>query len=773
MALRLVNTAPGDSSDPIKPEDHVHLGLKSEALTVQIGYTKVAAALSGLVHTGLLPEDAGFEKMDAAVDFVSFERLHPLTGVSASRALSVNDLVITKNSNNNGDLSVYEVSVPHISATQSMLGHFKFRKKTWTPYSPLWTNLSNVVGMVFGVEHGPMNTSATVFLQTGNKLVLAGPLQSYLAARPGQTVYTLNWEALSDDEEIELYVLFNSLASPRTVEVWAKLPADPGPVLLGSVLVSSLGQFPTPSSNINNNRAGITDTGKIFFGNAGRTGDVLQIEDWSFYPDFRIVMEDGVAQPNAEAAVLPDCPVEFRASKGLAPEALVPGRWIPDGALLPSAELVYQPGRRSEPVYLTHQKTGLGTSFFRKMEPRVAAEAAGNDDGFMIEAFVAGEVFSRAGDATGLGFEVDDGVSNHRLTFVESDARRTVGILKDQSAAQDLLTGYHLPDIDIDWTSLKLLRMVLDRRRGWLDLYADEALVLHQSLSGITLPPTILPGRVAFGHLESLDTSAKIHTAFLNYLPRYRAWESIDAVAPDASSDPELDFFKTLTGAGSAAFSSGKYQVVKSSVSVASKHTFYRAADFGEFKGGQLDFENQVVMYTDQDLRQFAPQVSTGTGVSIFLGNKKIDIGFYDCGIHGRKVGIIPGSGSAQDIIDQTALGRRFSADVDWTQTNQFRVVVKGFDRIEVYLGSVVNVPIITIPWQNDTDGFDLPNDITAPGFSFGHFSESTTSTTKWGFMRWGVSNGYEVATKMLFPDGLPKYLYGGKVLVRTNFTEG
>jgi hypothetical protein len=150
-------------------------------------------------------------------------------------------------------------------------------------------------------------------------------------------------------------------------------------------------------------------------------------------------------------------------------------------------------------------------------------------------------------------------------------------------------------------------------------------------------------------------------------------------------------------------------------------------------------------------------------------------LAFFDCGIGGRKIGVVPGSGSESDILNQTPLGIKFSSEVDWTVLNQYRVVVQAFQSIRVWAGSFMAEPLITIPWRNATDGFDLPLDVTTPGVAFGHFNHFTlpsSSTTKWKFFRWGHSNGYEVAVGQKFSSGVPSYAFGGKAFILSEFNE-
>jgi len=129
---------------------------------------------------------------------------------TVTKALSAGSIVLTKTSNNDGDLGIYELNIP-IHEGDSIMGYFKFRKKSAGlrttqigATSPTWWE------MYFGVEHGTFNTAAYAFLRnngSGGSIVFGGPLQSYNTARLGR----LN----------SLKTLIRLLAVPR--DGWASL----------------------------------------------------------------------------------------------------------------------------------------------------------------------------------------------------------------------------------------------------------------------------------------------------------------------------------------------------------------------------------------------------------------------------------------------------------------------------------------------------------------------------------------------------------------------
>ncbi len=901
MGLRLVNTAPGIVTDPIKPGQFLHLGLKSETQNVQLAATTVDVGYTSMANTGAFPEDdPSLTNLGVTHVFETSERRRPSTG-AVSRSLLGNSLVFTKTSNNNGDFGIYEAQIP-IHPGDSILAYFKFRKKTaWTPYNPDWCNLTNVVGMYFGVEHGTFNTAAYAFLRnngSGGSIVFAGPLQAYNTARGGQVELaqdldpvaggTQGWMGLADNAVIEIFIRINTYITPFRAELWTRIASTPAPVYQGSIPLGALGLF--PNTVFTNSRVGTSETATIFFGNIGRTGDILQLDDWALFPNYGTVVKDGVSTPFSEVEVLPDVPIRYKASTAIKPTDVRAGRWFPTtSGTTPVPSFFYQPGSFLNPLYLTLPKTGPGYMTFERTEPRLESLA----DGFMIESFISGSSETRIGDLVGPGFSVEDGANAYRLTMLQTTTARTFGILSSLVDVTDIANYYIVPG-NIDFRSLKLLRMTVDRRRSRVTLHIDDEKVLDlpinsqpqinsgvqivptTTLSGTTLtvdvsvdggtiwvphshtfplnlltvadivnalnadgvfigagpqqievlnrgdtfgirtvqagplmgiringgssaigtgklnltspsttfgiastfPPAPGPtGKVFFGHPIAASYDATLKMSSIGYLNRYLAWEGEDSLFPDSLGiESTRRFTLDSSGPGFTDMVAGEVVITKADFGSSSTKRFYkRNQSLTDVGGIQVDFSTYVPAYTDEFGQVGASNTAVGAGLTVFLGNKRVFLGFYDCGLSGRVIGIIPGTGTDLDIVNQTLLGVKFSAAVDWSRFNKYRLVIQAFKKIEVWAGTTVNEPIISIPWRNSVDGFDLPLDITSPGVAFGHFNFLTTpssSISKWGYVRWGHSNGYELAVSQKYPNGRPKYLFGGRAFIQSDFDE-
>jgi hypothetical protein len=112
VALRLVNTAPGESTDAIKPGQPVHMSLKSELLKVPLASALVHMGLSNVVHHNLLPEnDTVLPHLGAEITLETSERRRPIDGTTPISLVS-NSIVFTKSNLLDGELGIYEVRFP-------------------------------------------------------------------------------------------------------------------------------------------------------------------------------------------------------------------------------------------------------------------------------------------------------------------------------------------------------------------------------------------------------------------------------------------------------------------------------------------------------------------------------------------------------------------------------------------------------------------------------------------------------------------------------------
>lgn len=793
MGLVLVNTAPGAVPDPIKPGQSVQLGLRTNGggSDVISGDTQVWAGLSGIVNMGILPEnDPNLAALAVGTALQTSEHRLPVNA-TVPRTFSGNSLVFTKGDNSDFDKGIYELSFP-ITLDAPVLGYFKFRTRTaWTQFNPDWLNLTNVVGMYFGIEHQSYNTGLFAFLRQFSpghgSLVVGGPLPSFGGARPGQAEFSaFDWLALPNNSVVEMWLYFNTTGYPPpfsspyvpVVEVWTMRDGvDLAPVVQAIIPVGTLGTFQPPASNFSNYRFGPGGNAVLYFGNVGRTGDVLQLDDWALFPDFRFAVNGGEALPGCERAFSPDSPNQYFAENAVLPQKLNPGRWlsVPDaGFVFPPTSFVFQPGRKQTPQSVQLAKTLPFPAAFQKREPRLEERV----QGAMMEALMSGAQTSIVTDAFGAGLLIEDGAFQYAAVCLQTPTLTTIGIAKTSLGSVE--ADYYIPldshsnPLTIDWTSLHMVRLIVDRLRSKVALVIDETRVMEIAIGG-TFPASVSGlGRMMFGHIVLGSQTGSMDVSRLTYLNRYKAWEIIDQKVPnDVTVAP--GFSLHAVGASTVTLdhpspNATEALITKSDFGLSGTHCYEALSeDLAEVKGVQVDFQAKVLGYTDVTGAFFKSLTWTGAGVQLWLGNKRLHLGFFDAGTNGRVLGIVPGSGSINDIINQTTLGQQFSTPVDWTQDNLYRIVCAGYQGIHVWIGSFNGDPVISIPWRNDTFGFDLPLDATASSVAFGHFDDMASSQTAWKSIRYGVSSGYDMSVNLDYPNGFPRFLFGGKVQVRSS----
>lgn len=786
MALRLANTVPGALPDVFAPGSPVLLGLKDTTGSVRLGSLIVSAGASSIGYDSALPElSSKLSRLEADVSLVTTEHRQPAT-TSIARSIVGGNLRFSKTNNDDFEKCLYEVKFP-VQPVASMLGYVKFKTNTaWTLFSPDWCNLTSMAGPYFSFEHGSFNTALFAFLRdngAGGSLVLGGPMQSFASARPGQVEVGLNWLSLPNGTEVELWFFYNVNGYPSPfvpanipiIEVWARRAGvDTSPVLLTTVSVASLGTF--PKNTFPNFRNGQSNNALLTFGLAGKNGDVLEVADWGLFPDYRLSVHNGVSLPSTDLFVLPDGFLRYKASDSLLPTEVSPGPWFP--ALFapyvrPDASLFYPPGRKTVPYALNVQRKSINVGAFTREEPRLETGVTGA----VIEALMYGTQTTRVNDTFGSGISIDDGTNIFRVLLLETDTYRTIGISKGNFDFS--LAGYYLPSSPIDWSTPKLIRLSVDKTRGKVSLVVDGELVLEVSTAGTFPPSDGHGGRVMFGDLAPVDSRGFTRFVEVNYGPRFQSWEYTDQTLPTAAPYSWTQVGPANGAAASTIWWNGAPPNATSLVidkedplKNGSAIYYSKAEDFADTKGFFVDFETEFAYYADSSGHGFGSETAIETGLTIFLGNKVLKLRFFECGIFGKFIGIVPGSGTVQDIVKQTALGQRFSASLDWIKKTKYRLEYLPYHYIRVWAVTTLQEPLIDIPWRNIQEGFDLPVSVATPAIQFGHFSDETVSEVRWTYLRYGISNGYEISVKHKYDGELPPYLFNGPLFVRSEFDE-
>jgi hypothetical protein len=774
VGLRLVNTFPGSIKGPLLPGVAAHLGLKSETSKVSLSSLNVKMGMTSLVRGSSIPEDDQILRARGATVFLQTTERRVTVSNQIAAAIVSNSLHLQKNDDSDNNLCVYEISVP-INVRASALAHVRLRKSTWTTFAPDWVSLPNMTGVYLGLEHGGYGTALYTFLRNaggGGSLVVGGPLQTFGEARPAQAELTdFQWAALDDETTLDLWIYFNSVgyASPFSpahmpvAEVWTQRAGiDDSPVVQAIIPVADLDSFPSGRNYRPPNAEPVL---RLFLGNAGRSGDLVKIDDFAIYPDFRFAVRDGVALSNTILKSVPDVPLTYRATERRTPRDVAVGRWAVDG-LAPADALKFLSAERQAARHLSITKEVAGRMAYVKEEPAVEEV---NGEPSMIEAVLVAEPVAYDGVLFGGGIAIDDGESLYQVGMLKDGAFTTFGIAKVLEA-QTSLSGFHVPLAVYDLSIPHLVRLVVDRPRELVKLYVDEEIALSIDMTETFPASEDGIGKVRFGHVFDSASTGRLDVKLVNVLSSFISYE-VDDGLPDASTPAFVDE-STGDDDGSSDVVDDLLVITKADFTDTDVVRLHRQ-DYGlsDLGGLLLDFKARVVSFTDNKGTQFSPNSSTGVGVSIQLESKKLELVFVNCGVHGKKVGIVPGDGSIDDIIEQTDLGRKYSAPASWDELQNYRLVVRAGNLLELWAGNLAGAPILVVPWDVSSAGFGLPAVNDTPAIQFGHIQGTGSSISEWEYVRCGASRGFEVSVAPQF-DELHTYLFGGRALVLAEFDE-
>jgi len=772
LALRLVNTAPGDFVESFLPGTPVALSVKSETQFVRLASLKARLAVSNLVHksvngVAVFPEAHTDLLRYATVARETPERRRPIAAVPEVTAAGTS-LLIGEGSGG-VDQGLYEIST-ETKTYSDVLASVSFKvSQAWTTGLRYWNNLSDIAPLYAGFEYGIRNTGLFVALRaSGNgTLVVGGPLHAFSSARPLQAEYDIDWLSWADGSECTLY--FDVETATQSMNLWLMGPAHDAPMLVDSFLLGQLGPFEPDTSAFPQRRSGPSHALTLYFGNGGGVGDVVEITNYALYRQANWGIKSGEVGLGHGLRRRPDLPVVFRASDRILPTAKSLGMWRVGGTAPPAVSSWFQPGRRLTPLYSVLAKpanVGLASSTIFRSEPCLESAASG----FSLEAWMSGNVTGLTSVDTGVGLMVQDGTSAFVLTALDTQLQRTWGLLLDPGAVGEI-GAYAYPQnagvvVESEYRGLRLVRLTGDRQNDKLRVFVEDmdTPLLSIPLSQVTVPARNAGGRFEVGHVGAVVADGEVDVAAISYLNRYSAWESLDAVDPES-----VGFTFEATGSNGFSFSEVATISKEDFGTGADKYAFFVKEDrFTLLRGAQVDFRAQVVSYTDVDGTSGQASQWTGCGVTIYFGQEesplndffKLTVGFFDCGLHGRKIAIVPGAGSVADIINQTPLGRRHSADCDWLAMGSYRIVYQPYYKIEVYgPGLLKTDPLISIPWADFTPEQDV--DQRLPSIAFGSFEKEFAGTSKWAHLRWGVSSGYEIELTQQLQD--VETLLGGR----------
>jgi hypothetical protein len=705
-------------------------------------------------HPTNLPEtDEVLIAYGSEVSFRSMEHLSPEVSGVCTVAESSSSLSLTRVGGNPYGKSVYEVKQP-LPVSANVMGHVRLRKEAWPLSQPDWFYKANTASPYVGLRHNQYTSGVDVFFQGGGSpgLWIVGPLQAFQQVRYYEHFVAFDWVSLPNGTPIDIWIVvaadgFIPPASPAyapTAEVWA----GAGSYIPASRLVR------LPIGNFGLVPGGVAeDSVSLLFGNGSAVASTINIEDWGIYPDFRVAIDNGDPRTQHEVVFSAASPTTYRAATKKEPEGW---DFVASGAAT-SRTFGYQPGNRAASQALRVTKTGTGYARYERDEPILATATEAS-----LEVFCAGLPTTYDGNVFGAGIELDDGTHVFRVMMLrEGTGSYSLGLALDGAPNAD---ASYFSRYVIDFQSLRIIRLTVDKVRDEVRLYVDGNLVLSVPLSTTAWPATVGTPAARMGHLINVNSTGRFDLVLSNLYTTASSFET----APDGGLPPAPFVLAATTGNTATA----GLVLHKTDFGVPFSGAVYSAPiDMDPYCGAWTEFSVKVVHYSDSHGTDLATVSSTGVGVKLNFGQSLLTLVFVDSGSAGRYVGIVPGSGSIDDLVNQTQLGRKFSTPFDWTEKQTYRLHYKPYESIEVWVGSVVSSPQIVIPWS---DGFDIPAiTLGTSGITFGHISSDESGQSEWDFFRFGGPTGYDINVEQLFSADPAPYHYGGQSAYLLQFLDG
>jgi len=762
--------------------------LASKRELVNVRTSKILVGSTAIDFDGsTLPEvDANVTTGGVTVEVKTPERKTPVNA-NTTRAIVSSNLRITKNTNDDADTGIYEVTAPisEFEDGESGVGaalyvKFQVNPSTWNTFSPGWCSLTDMACPFFQLEYGPLNTALSVLFRDNSgdgSLVVGGPEQTAGSARPDQAEVTdssFPWFTLADGTTVHLWIVFD--LGESSARVYA---AEDGQdfILMSTHDIGDLSVFPVAGQH-QNFRAAASNVVRAYFGNAGRVGDVLDIEDWFLLPyTFFPVSITNQSLSGTGTDITGNSPVQYKPLDRKEPDADL-GGWYPfksGTSVRPVPKFVNKGGFAKKPHYLkvTREDTGE-VAYARKIDQ--FDESFGSTKlttGAMIEMTARATIRSAYGISSMMGIELDDGADLFRALILD-DGQFCFLI---DPLRHSLDSGYSLSGVAHPLEIEHTYRLLVDKLHDEICLFVDD----------IDTPETILPlsaapafgtsARALFGHILNVNTDCDLEISRVFLAESFRSWDGRFGILPQS---PAQDSRTRMSLYSPVDWMDGDQDSVRLNAtgSYGSRVTMSRIDnEFCSDSNAFVDFRMMIVSHSGADNERGA--IGT-TGVEVDMGFispdptvanvQSVRLLFVNAGAYGRKACFAFEDYTDSDFTEQTANGRKYSIDVDWTDFHSYRILYRTGVALELYIDDF-ETPAMQILWG--VGGFGLSTGFVYNGLELGHIDGSRLSDSEWMHIRWGSGYGVDVGMRPEFPAStLEDYLLNGKSIIAGGATE-
>lgn len=709
------------------------------SVQVVVGYSSVKA--DGMQKfEEVLPRTTRYSTLPGPVD------LHTQPNISVVS----NGISITKTEDTNQQ-SVYVTSIDASSGIHSCLGTAVVIPSVITNDQP---------GAVLAVENGPRNTGVYILFEKSSGMPfirMCGPENS-VGIRSPDTILASDWSG-----ENRYVVVWNE--ARLRVELY-RIDSSGTTTLINFENISSFQAYDSVPGGTP--RIGGSGDITLLYGIEGKTGEQAIIGEVAVTIDvgFPII---GLTR-TGEFSTIRRTDETVRYEGGDPIKAVVSSWFGPDDRFFASPDpLGAIKVLPNNSVRLAKLTSGDSMALYRE-EPALLGS---DTNGFMIEgsffAIVSQLISSKV---TGMGFFIFDGQSVYYLSLLSGNTR-TVGILR-RGRDPSLPSSFQTPITDLSWASAAYFRLVVDPRRGLIDLYGDDIssplLTIPFDRSQLSDPSefglTGLSPFIAFGHISPIDTLGSFDLSRLTYACTYQAYEAKDGVLPDnVASSPVWTtvaggitpgslpnpLFNTLLGGGFGLLPPSLYigaisppvdivNIVDGQLVLETNRGSTRIYT----RSVAIDPDRGITVEIGLQITKYKARSRTGYYVLIDDGVNTYALSFVDTEI-GKFICVPIRSGT--DLVEKVGTegqAAQLSAQINWDASHIYRIERRPLDGIYLFIDNAIAPAIVLL----DTDRVDYPqSQFFTPTLVFGHFKgEGATSLTD--FVRVAISEGYEISTK-------------------------
>ena len=641
-------------------------------------------------------------------------------------------------------------------------------------------------GAVFGVEHGFRNTAAYMFFTNPagiSSIRIAGPKDSLGVRVPDVEItfdwtsalrrYLILWNEIKD--QVEFYVVTNGVTQRIHVE----------PIASFQEFDDSIEGDPTP-------QRGDPKNATMLWGIEGPIGDRVTFANVALATDvgFPII---GISRPGNFVTLRNSD--EFVRLEAGDPRLFAVSPWFgPDDIIFSDTDPAGVAKVETTGFFTLTKNTHATTFNLYREEPGFLSS---NTDGIMFEALfqvTPGDV--EDGRAVGMGFMLYDAQTAWQFNLF-GGAVKTMGILKAGGKVTNA-SDHVLPVSSIDWLTAPVrVRVTIDPRRNLVELFvvdSNDALpIMSAPFTRTDYPEAVeaglagRPGFIAFGHLNTSDTTGTLEVQELHYSTLYQAYQAWDGIFPDGA-DPvwgrvgdgfdqinplsglmllgggfgptPLGYFVAGGGGAIGDQALDNNQLVLTNVP-GKLQVFKRAGKWDTNRGAVLEARVQV---TDWKI-----QARTGLFLILDDGARTYMWSFVDTAV-GKFVGVPTREGLASFIetVGNSEAAAKLSFPIDWSQPHTYRMEYRRLDGLYIFVDNDPEPRLVIL----ESDNVDFPtSQFLAPTVAFGQLSKEG-STSRWDFVRTMFSRGYEVSFKKLEADALLEDDIGNTQAVVLAFVE-